>query len=379
MHTVDSWWIEPSRHIQTGLAYNNVSFGAPDYNATNSMQDFLANALTSFANTYDLHGQFVNPGEPYNEATLDQAMSTAITNTASFSATDATNLQNAWNVFTANKTGWYWRMFKNSTQLDIQAPAQFLNFIGTPQYVANFLNKRMGGNISVETTAPMTSGIPILSLFELFHNNGDTIGDLFKVLGLTVPQVLTGLLFGNASITSSIQAKDPFTGQYSYYSYGPEPGSYNARSGGVIISGSTSYNPAFGSIYAQSILLVVVIIAFIFVFLLLAITKGTVRINRREFLGREDVQRNINAFIKQVEQLGGKVSVQNAEALVIRAFRTLGKIEKAPDVERRAKSYVENQKLLVTLQSRASRAYVAQKFKDCIAAIEKMIDIARKL
>jgi tetratricopeptide (TPR) repeat protein len=124
---------------------------------------------------------------------------------------------------------------------------------------------------------------------------------------------------------------------------------------------------------------VIVIIAFIIVFLLLAITKGTVKINRREFLGREDIQRNINSFIKQVEQLGGKVSVQNAEALAIRAFRIQGRIEKAPDVERRAKTYVENQKLLVTLQSRASRAYVAQKFKDCIAAIEKMIDIARKL
>jgi tetratricopeptide (TPR) repeat protein len=114
-------------------------------------------------------------------------------------------------------------------------------------------------------------------------------------------------------------------------------------------------------------------------FLIFAITKGSVKINRSDFLGRENVSRNVKDLISRVDQLGGKVSVQNAESLVIRAFRTEGKIDKPVDVEKRAKAYVENQKLLVTLQSRASRAYVAQKFKDCIGAIEKMIQIARKL
>jgi organic radical activating enzyme len=127
------------------------------------------------------------------------------------------------------------------------------------------------------------------------------------------------------------------------------------------------------------LLYVIVVISFVLMFFVMSITKGNVKINTREFLAREDVQRNTKHFIQQVEEMGGKVSLQNAEILSIRAFKAQGKIDQVPTVDKRAKAYVENQKLLVTLQSRASRAYVAQKFKDCVAAIEKMIEIARSL
>ncbi|MHA1890867.1 MAG: hypothetical protein ACTSYS_07745 [Promethearchaeota archaeon] len=206
------------------------------------------------------------------------------------------------------------------------------------------------------------------NLFLILNFDGYGLEDLLKSLGLTVPDLLTVLLFSSESPTHQIVVDDPVTGDPVTYTYYQEP----------VDQGSLE--PVLGeTIKVVQLLLVSIIAAFVILFLLMSITKGSVKINRADFLSRSDVQRNTSQFIKRVESLGGKVSQQNAEALAIRAFKALGKIESAADIEKRAKTYVENQKLLVTLQSRASRAYVAQKFKDCITAIEKMIDIARKL
>lgn len=192
-------------------------------------------------------------------------------------------------------------------------------------------------------------------LFEYLAQEGYDLVDFFYALDTDVPTVLSKLLF---------RAGLPL--------YGMETQVSSA-------SDWTAIAPEMAGIASGDLLLVVVIGSFVVAFLLFAMMKGSVKINRSDFLGRENVARNVKDFISRVDQLGGKVSVQNAESLAIRAFRTEGKIDKPADVEKRAKTYVENQKLLVTLQSRASRAYVAQKFKDCIGAIEKMIQIARKL
>jgi hypothetical protein len=219
-------------------------------------------------------------------------------------------------------------------------------------------NAFFGSNISVSYYSNIGNLFAILNLFDY------GLKDLFNALGLTIPQVLTSILFGNG-----IQPANELFGE-----------AYGQDSDETLTPAFDSVSPVLnGSIESQSLVFLVALMSLIIVFFLLSITKGSVTINRREFLSKEDIQNNISHFNKQVETLGGKVSMQNSEALVIRAFRTQGKIEKLPDVEKRAKQYVENQKLLVTLQSRASRAYVAQKFKDCISAIEKMIEIARKL
>jgi len=192
-------------------------------------------------------------------------------------------------------------------------------------------------------------------LFEYLAQEGYDLVDFFYALDTDVPTVLSKLLFREGLLM-----------------YGMEMQVSSA-------SDWTAIAPEMAGIASGDLLLVVVIGSFVVAFLLFAMMKGSVKINRSDFLGRENVARNVKDFISRVDQLGGKVSVQNAESLAIRAFRTEGKIDKPADVEKRAKTYVENQKLLVTLQSRASRAYVAQKFKDCIGAIEKMIQIARKL
>lgn len=358
--TNDTWWVEANHTIYNGLAYNATQ-----------MYGSLATDLSTDFPTFTI------PAGKYNKSTLDTAM-------LAFIGGNSGEL-NTWNTnYVNNHNSWYWRLFENSSLITTKvlvSMGQYYNYIqSTPAFaaflsvVAGFIKDTplLGTIVNKKMGTLNVTGMPSLAnLFELFHYNNYTLGDLFHALGLTVPQVITSIFFSNATICTRIMSN--------VTNYGLETNAYNPKFGGVAAIGSTSVSPRFGSIDSTSILLVIVILAFLVVFLLLSITKGTVKINRREFLGREDVQRNINAFIKQVEQLGGKVSVQNAESLVIRAFRLQGKIEKAPDVERRAKTYVENQKLLVTLQSRASRAYVAQKFKDCIAAIEKMIDIARKL
>ncbi len=217
-------------------------------------------------------------------------------------------------------------------------------------------NTYRGQNITISYLRSIENIFVIMGLLDY------GLADIFQGLNKEIPAVLNILLFGGLkrdSVTGSLlMFNQTYTMQAPDYS---------------VIS------PEIGSVPSEGLLIFTIFASFIVLFLLLAITKGTVKINRREFLAREDVSRNVKAFIANVEQLGGKVSVQNAEALAVRAFRTVGTIEKPTDIDKRAKSYVENQKLLVTLQSRASRAYVAQKFKDCIAAIEKMIQIARKL
>lgn len=210
---------------------------------------------------------------------------------------------------------------------------------------------------------PVLVEADIINLFLVFSQAGYGISDLIAVLGQTVPSVLGLLLFSPQTETEYLEINGV---QYDYGMEAPE-----ALDAAIAVYGE--------GIDMFSLVILSIIAAFVVAFVLMSVTKGAVKINRREFLAREAVTANVKSFVSRVEQLGGKVSMQNAESLVIRAFRTEGKIDKPSDIERRAKTYVENQKLLVTLQSRASRAYVAQKFKDCIAAIEKMIQIARKL
>jgi tetratricopeptide (TPR) repeat protein len=405
--TSDGWYIEPGKTIYNGLAYNNATRdnATLDYSPFTSMFDKLSRDLTVFRNAYDVEHQFdpnnstytwykldpdysdsLIPKSPYTKARLDNDMGLAINNTILANASAGATMQAKWLAqFVNNASSWYNHLFIDAKVLEkIYAETPFIPSLGAKYFQAwdnplgsglniryiNLDNSKMG-------KFPLTvAADPLVNLFEFFHFNNETLADVFHALGRTIPQVMTGLLFSDVNETTHIGS---ITRNYGLEDV-PDPSQcYNAYFGGVVVAGPTSVNPSFGVLDALSLLLVVVIASFLVAFVLLLIIKGTVKINRREFLGREDVQKNINAFIKQVEQLGGKVSVQNAEALVIRAFRSSGKIEKPVDVEKRAKIYVENQKLLVTLQSRASRAYVAQKFKDCIAAIEKMIDIARKL
>ncbi|MFX0102787.1 MAG: hypothetical protein ACFFCS_24680 [Candidatus Hodarchaeota archaeon] len=224
--------------------------------------------------------------------------------------------------------------------------------LGTyPMFDFNNTHATTNGSYSIEYESN------IVNLFTVvFPANGYTIGDMFSAINQTVPSILTSLLFSDPPSIKQINGQN----------YGLE-------------LNDDAIAPDIANIEAESLLLLSSIAAFILLFVLMAITKGRIKINRREFLSRSDIQEGISQFVKRVENLGGKVSIRNAESLSIRAFRTKGIIEKPADIEKRAKFYVENQKLLVTLQSRASRAYVAQKFKDCVAAIEKMIEIARSL
>ena len=347
LETWEKWWIESGRNMSNGEAYNE-----------STMRNNLHNEVDRLKKSV-----LPDPEDRINLAIADSfnTNETAWINyiNSSINAyTNLTKLANLRTYFTTkilnNQTSWYNRLFHQSDYVDVTVSVHFneaaINAITEAPVLRDIYNTVFSKNLTILLKAD------ILNIFKIMNIEGYNIGDLFLALNMTVPQVLTNLLFSDMHATQEILG----------YTYGQE-------------TAQNSVSPEISGIQSSSLLVVVVIIAFILVFVIFAITKGTVTINRREFLGREDVQRNVNNFIKQVEQLGGKVSVQNAESLVIRAFKQKGGIEKGSDVETRAKAYVENQKLLVTLQSRASRAYVAQKFKDCIAAIEKMIDIAKKL
>lgn len=220
-------------------------------------------------------------------------------------------------------------------------------------------------NVARNTTLTCVIEKSITDLFGVLDALDLGLSDMFQGLNTDIPKLISALLLNN---------KTPSTITMFGLPYQPETKELNT------IGTFFAISPEISGIQSYTLLVFTLIVSFILVFVVLSITKGRVKMNRADFLGRENVARNVKDLISRVEQLGGKVSVQNAESLVIRAFRTEGKIDNRPeDVEKRAKAYVENQKLLVTLQSRASRAYVAQKFKDCISAIEKMIQIAKKL
>jgi hypothetical protein len=329
-------------------ATNNYTTGLI-YSAT-EMKALLTTEISQFKARYDGSSNLINM--TYVSDNIDNR--TLIYNHLYYMATHVVPLRTTElaNEITSNSTSWYRRLYYLSIDhLVLYRKAfDFCTFdtdpTPTPWVV---FNTARGENVAIIYDAS------IANLFAIMNLDGYGLDDIFIGLGKDIPVLLTSLLFRTGM---------PLTGQ---------------EAPSTTLQDFTSIAPVMGGIEAKNVLLFTIIAAFIVLFLIFAITKGSVKINRSDFLGREAVARNVKDFISRVDQLGGKVSVQNAESLAIRAFRTDGKIDKPADVEKRAKTYVENQKLLVTLQSRASRAYVAQKFKDCIGAIEKMIQIARKL
>nr|MDO8088432.1 hypothetical protein [Candidatus Sigynarchaeum springense] len=128
-------------------------------------------------------------------------------------------------------------------------------------------------------------------LFEYLAQEGYDLVDFFYALDTDVPTVLSKLLFREGLLM-----------------YGMEMQVSSA-------SDWTAIAPEMAGIASGDLLLVVVIGSFVVAFLLFAMMKGSVKINRSDFLGRENVARNVKDFISRVDQLGGKVSVQNAESL----------------------------------------------------------------
>lgn len=345
LETSEKWWVEPTKNLSNGEAYNQ-----------STMKGYLYDELAQLKianDTEDRINLAVAGTYADNETAWLNYITTTIQSYSDANARDRLDADFESRILN-NANSWYNKLFHVADNVEATVDVNFQEAVifgvTDKPVLRDIYNSYFGKNITVELKSDL------LNIFKIMNIEGYNIGDLFLALNKTVPDVLTSLLFSDVNATRFLLGED----------YGEE-------------APQNTVAPAISGIQSSSLVIVIVIVAFIITFVIFSITKGTVTINRREFLGREDVQRNVNNFIKQVEQLGGKVSVQNAESLIIRAFKQKGGIEKSSDVETRAKSYVENQKLLVTLQSRASRAYVAQKFKDCIAAIEKMIDIAKKL
>jgi len=358
--TVDEWWI----------AGNNISTNAM-YRAS-EMEPFLSAEITAFKTDHDLFGEL-------NMANVNANIgNTAVLRSILLAWANTTTKLNALNSeILQNQTSWYYRLHvlaKDQLPFNFPVDAYFDISTTTAQVVVN--NTFRNEILTIDYYKGLTN------LFAVMNVMGYGIGDFFRALDVDIPLLITTLLFAPLDMNNMSLYYQPYAMET------PEVNAqdqYNAISPDFVVMGFTrdQYgNINYGvltTIQASGLLILSVIAGFLILFVLLSITKGVVKINRSDFLGRENVSRNVKDFISRVEQLGGKVSVQNAESLTIRAFRTEGKIDRSADVEKRAKMYVENQKLLVTLQSRASRAYVAQKFKDCISAIEKMIQIARKL
>ena len=348
------WYLPNGGNLNDDYAYSNVTMYE---NASSTIAEFKASED-------DADG---NPDTDIDMATINSTLLLGWSATQAYLESWATN--DSYSISNLNNT-----LINNaSSPFNLYYDADYTDEITVKTSIANgaiseilgdavtenITNAAFGYNITVTYTGN------ILNLFTVMNAEGYNLGDLFNGIGSTVPEVLSTILFGNGAWITDLEAGSRLL-------LGEE---YTEK-----VQADNSVAPVlFESTDPSSLLIIVSIGAFVVLFLLFAITKGSVKINRREFLSRDDVQTNVNMFIKEVERLGGKVSTQNAEALSIRAFRRDGKIEKSSNIGKRAKEYVENQKLLVTLQSRASRAYVAQKFKDCIAAIEKMIQIARKL
>ncbi len=354
--TVDTWWINGT-DIETDAMYNAAE-----------LESLLATELATYNISYGgptFNGTFINANLGNGSA-----LRTYLVNWAS--AAGRTASMNS--LILQNQNSWFYRRHVLAQErLPLNLPFDgYFNTADTP--VSMTVENSIRGNVTFQYIQSLGNLFGVMAVLDY------GLGDIFQALHMDVPQVMSKLLFGSAGLSNSSNitlfgqpyaAETPeLNAEGQYYDIQPE----------IVVYGMTSEGlRELSSFQISTLVLLTVLASFLIVFLLLAITKGSVKINRSDFLGRENVSRNVKDFISRVEQLGGKVSVQNAESLTIRAFRTEGKIDRPADVEKRAKTYVENQKLLVTLQSRASRAYVAQKFKDCIGAIEKMIQIARKL
>ncbi|MHA1997628.1 MAG: hypothetical protein ACTSU9_05875 [Promethearchaeota archaeon] len=345
METYDKWWIDGS-DLTVDMCYNETYFEPIISNRIQEIKvDFDYNNTLPIANVTQLMTD-----DDY------QGLYNLVENWwAPQYSGDANYTQLIGNV-TELFTSLNFTRLNSSDEVDVDVWGQFpdlclTSLISKAPVESSIYNAAWGTNITVAYESD------IVNIFNIMAIEGYSLKDLFNALDKTIPEVLTAILFGTHPSTPELFGQP--------YSQDPVDDSITPQ--------------LAGSIDSTSLVLLISMMSFIALFFIFSITKGSVRINRREFLSREDIQRNISHFNKQVESLGGKVSMQNSESLVIRSFKSQGKIEKVTDVEKRAKQYVENQKLLVTLQSRASRAYVAQKFKDCISAIEKMIEIARKL
>jgi len=300
-------------------------------------------------------------GNTLNMTTVDGLIGnrTGLTNYLSGWASTHSEVAHMNSMILLNQSSWFSRLHVLAVNhLPISdMTTKFISLTDT-SVAFNFYNAEKDANITVVVDSSITD------LFGVLSTLGFGLADFFQGLNTDIPTLISALLLHGLKEGDVRLFNEP---------YAPENLELNTAGSYYAIA------PEISGIQSLSFLLTTVIISFIIVFVVLAITKTRVKMNRADFLGRENVSGNVKQFVSKVEQLGGKVSVQNAESIVIRAFRTEGKIDKSTDVEKRAKTYVENQKLLVTLQSRASRAYVAQKFKDCISAIEKMIQIAKKL
>ncbi|MBD3188278.1 hypothetical protein GF325_15695 [Candidatus Bathyarchaeota archaeon] len=352
VETAEPWWVEDGETIQTGEAYNEsrmkelalLEVGAVR-NATDVSFLLDMNLVEGLINDLDFPALLTMLNETWPN---------------SYNASQAAIIRGALDTAIFSNSSSFYHKLQDTDTLTISVDTTFFpacldtDVLDIVNY-ANISNSYFMENLSVGYASN------IVNIFTIMNAEGYSLADLFNALDETIPSVLTTILFGNHSMVGTLFGEN-----------------YEQETKDDAITPQFSLGEGEG-VDSESLVLVVIIISFVALFFLLSITKGSVKINRREFLARDDIQQNISSFNKQVESLGGKVSMQNSEALAVRAFRRDGKIEKPGDVEKRARTYVENQKLLVTLQSRASRAYVAQKFKDCIAAIEKMIEIARKL
>jgi hypothetical protein len=340
--TIEKYWIN-GNNASHDLVYSQ-----------REMEPRFLNELSAFKAVHDL-------GNTLNITLVNASIQNRAFVNSYLSSWAANNSKTA-NMSTAillNQTSWFTRLYVLAKdKLPFSGyPFDFI-YLDDVNLTHVFYNDARGESISVGVVHSLGD------LFGVINSLGYGLSDFFQGLDTDVPSLISALL---------LHGIDENDVRLFNETYSMEAKELNTA------GGWSSVSPEISGILGMNLILVSVIISFVLIFLIFAITKARVKINRADFLGRENVTRNVKEFISKVDQLGGKVSLRNAESLVIRAFRMEGKIDKPGDVEKRSKSYVENQKLLVTLQSRASRAYVAQKFKDCIGAIEKMIQIARKL
>ncbi|MEX2683375.1 MAG: hypothetical protein Q6373_017495 [Candidatus Sigynarchaeota archaeon] len=345
VRTVGKWWCNGT-NASRDAAYSQAE-----------MEDLVRNEILNFKAVHDLFDT-LSMTEVNARINNGTSLRTYLEGWASAQSPSKTTVMNS--MILNNQTSWFHRLYVLAMErLPLSRLISDFVSISDATETYELFNIARGQTIVVQIKKS------IVDLFGVLEALNLGLSDMFQGLQTDVPTLITALLLHSLNPNDIRLLGEP---------YKPEIKELNTQGTWYTVS------PDIAGIQGYALLLFTIIASFLIVFGLLATTKARVKMNRADFLARETVAKNVKDFISRVEQLGGKVSVQNAESLAIRAYRTEGKIDSRPeDIEKRAKAYVENQKLLVTLQSRASRAYVAQKFKDCIGAIEKMIQIARKL